>query len=72
MKKFVFLVDVESVKVWMADEARISEEFHSLGADELKAREPVTVGTAGWWSRFCSEERYDRLVRKLWSEEIQD
>jgi hypothetical protein len=33
----------------MEAEARISEgkEFHFLGADELKAREPVTVRTLG-------------------------
>jgi hypothetical protein len=30
----------------MEDEARIDEgkEFHILGVDELKAREPMTVG----------------------------
>ena len=33
----------------MEEEARIGEgkEFHILGADELKAREPVTVPTLG-------------------------
>jgi hypothetical protein len=37
------------MKVWMEDEAPIDEgkEFHILGADELKARELVTVRTLG-------------------------
>jgi hypothetical protein len=52
----------------MEDEVHKDEgtEFHILGADELKIREPVTVWTPGWWTRFYSVEHNDRLVE--WGE----
>lgn len=53
-----------NLRVRVEAEARISDgkEFHIFRADEMQARNAVTVQTVGWWRRLWSAEFYEVIL----------